>query len=100
MPIDLKKYLPGGDTIKPDDLQGRTVTTTIRKLSERSFEDNDVLYAHIAGRDGERRVKLNGASCDELQAAYGAVVEDWIGRRIALSAAGAGKWRHVAVRPA
>ena len=101
MAIDLKKYLPGGDVIKPDDLKGQTVTTTIQQLSERKWDDGGMsLYAHIQGRDGERRVKVNGPSCEVLQARYGAVVEQWVGKRVTLSAEGAGQWRHVAVKPA
>lgn len=103
--IDLKKYLSGGDVIKPDDLQGRTVTTTIRGLDEQEFQNESgqkqaVLYGVIQGKDGNRRVKLNGASCDALQTAYGAVVEQWVGKRISMTEAGAGRYRHIAVRSA
>ena len=105
MAIDLKKYLPGGDVLKPDDLQGRTVATTIIGLNEQEFTNESgqkqaVLYGIIAGREGNRRVKLNGAACDALQARYGAVVEQWVGKRISMTAAGAGRYRHIAVKPA
>ena len=101
MAIDLKKYLPGGDVLKPDDLKGQTVTTTIQQLSERKWDDGNMsLYAHIQGKDGERRVKVNGAACEAMQVTYGAVVEQWVGKRVKLEAAGAGQWRHISVRPA
>ena len=101
MAIDLKKYLPGGDVLKPDDLKGQTVTTTIQQLSERKWDDGNMsLYAHIKGKDGERRVKVNGASCEALQKTYGAVVEQWVGKRVTLTEAGAGQWRHITVKPA
>ena len=70
MAIDLKKYLPGGDVIKPDDLKGQIVTTTIQQLSERKWDDGGMssLRAHPgegrrAPREGQRPV-VRGATGD------------------------------------
>ena len=83
MGIDLDKYT-GQDVIKHDDLNGRPVTTTIVSLSEQAYDDGDVLYAHVQGKTGTKRVKLTPSSCKALQKAYGSKVEDWKGARVRL----------------
>ena len=101
MAIDLKKYLTRRRRAQARRPEGPDRHDDDPQLSERKWDDGNMsLYAHIQGKDGERRVKVNGASCEALQATHGAVVEQWVGKRVKLEAAGAGQWRHISVRPA
>ena len=83
MGIDVDKYTKE-DRIRYEDLNGRPVTTTIVSLSEQAYDDGDVLYAHVQGKAGTKRVKLTPTSCKALQRAYGSKVEEWKGTRVRL----------------
>ena len=83
MGIDLDKYT-GADRIKYGDLQGRTVITQLTALSEESYDDGDVLYAHVRAKDGIKRVKLTPTSCKALQGQYGSDTDAWAGSRVRL----------------
>lgn len=73
----------GGNFLKADDLQGRSVPVTIAAVEVKEFDDGNKLILSFEGKD--KKLVCNRTNASIIQEVLGSSdTDDWVGQKVTL----------------
>lgn len=73
----------GGNFLKADDLQGRSVPVTISAVEVKEFDDGNKLILSFEGKD--KKLVCNRTNASIIQEVLGSSdTDDWVGQKVTL----------------